>query len=1202
MATMHKVRLAGRAIDALENLDEGETPAGTVAQIRGEERLFGAFRYTVRYDYAPDSPPDFSDVVNKGITLHFQQVMNDDTGAQHGGDRRLYGIVTKVRQHGSGVKTGSGDLNTTSYLLDIRPALWRLQLSRRHRTFSNRPLVSKEGQEGVLNQVIQVDHGLRMDVSTLKRTYPEQKTIRQRDETDLEFVNRLAQKHGLVYYVPGSATVHTAQESKSVDHSGEVKLVDEDGAYETYWRCSRRTGAPTQSLRATSSVKKRKKEGVLDEYSYEHNLTPSRSAAIGVDFEKGEVRREWTEEQEEQSDTEGIVWESGQIMNYPEHSPTSAWGRLENQRSPNLAETKGNQVQAGKRVLRGHTHSRLLGAGMRFSLDEATCEDVLTHFEEAEEGGEAQAFVVRRLLVSTNQTQTGESTASTTLNMEFEAFPASPSSTYQGDRYVERGTNEGGPAGQRTHTRSRFNDLAEKYSALQDSVKALVTAVMEGKKSLSKKQIQNLKDTPVGAKGLEALDPYEMTLEGTARPAAPFPLPFPPSPPPSPKPDAPELHTATVEKVPGGSQTNGGESDPGERAKQGQVKVTLDLDDGRSDTVWARVLSFWAGNDWGAQFMPREGAHVLVANPSHGDDQFFVVGSLFGGTETMPHAEAPAKSSGIRGQSSRANVKEGEAETVHNEILLKDEANEEEIRILAPTYRTDVTGFGRDVEDEKREYHDLSGKSDRTINEFTPPARERVTKQEYKEMPSAGNGDKVAKLDPFIRELTSEYDLDGEGEGVSDKTLKKYKNLGGTKIKMKKDIEKFIKNKIDKKEISLKEFVRMPERSRLHMNDEIKSMELGNIEKFERSVSVGEWKEMQEKTVFDLGIVMVAGVDQMRELLEGNDREEIESLLGGIHEIGRDAYEGLRPYRKAYGRITPGKDAYHVVPYQEAYEKASLESVLAHGEQARAEYTEGGVLEACQGTYEIHTYGDRIEICRGKKTSGDVFDQEATKEWAIDGLPGELDRYGSNDDKPILILSKDGAIEIQSKKGINIESGGDVNIQSGGDISMYADGKISEESNVKHTVESKDVEVKGNMESGSIEVISSEISIGKYPATKEVSFGASTVDKHSDHHYETRTGIKVKKENYVASMAQIHDNAAVMHNIQAMIGTKAALVDTKTPLVDNKNFLVDNKNGLLDNKNVVLDNTNLAVKVDNEGMKSRQGGLGTAVMALLGYA
>jgi hypothetical protein len=163
--------------------------------------------------------------------------------------------------------------------------------------------------------------------------------------------------------------------------------------------------------------------------------------------------------------------------------------------------------------------------------------------------------------------------------------------------------------------------------------------------------------------------------------------------------------------------------------------------------------------------------------------------------------------------------------------------------------------------------------------------------------------------------------------------------------------------------------------------------------------------------------------------------------------VGQDAYEGPSPHQGVYSSSTGD-------PF-------GTEDAGAN----RIEYTAGdpeedGVLEACNGKYRIHAHGPQLEIYRtGANVEDssdplDFFNQEFGEEWSIDG-PDELDSF--EDDNPIIILNKDGAISIKSDNGINIESGGDINIQSSRSINMRAGDNIEAYAENEYTQYGRDI-------------------------------------------------------------------------------------------------------------------------------------------------
>jgi type VI secretion system secreted protein VgrG len=71
-------------------------------------------------------------------------------------------------------------------------------------------------------------------------------------------------------------------------------------------------------------------------------------------------------------------------------------------------------------------------------------------------------------------------------------------------------------------------------------------------------------------------------------------------------------------------------------------------------SCWVRVAQTWAGNGWGAQFIPRIGQEVVVAFLEGDPDQPIVVGSVYNGLQKPPFAlPANATTSGIKSNSSK---------------------------------------------------------------------------------------------------------------------------------------------------------------------------------------------------------------------------------------------------------------------------------------------------------------------------------------------------------------------------------------------------------------------------------------------------------------------------------------------------------------------------------------------------------------------
>ncbi len=96
--------------------------------------------------------------------------------------------------------------------------------------------------------------------------------------------------------------------------------------------------------------------------------------------------------------------------------------------------------------------------------------------------------------------------------------------------------------------------------------------------------------------------------------------------------------------------------------KLGRIKVRFYWD-WREDAsggqaVWARVVQPWAGNGWGAQFIPRVGTEVAVAFVDGDPDRPIVIGGLYNGRDAPIFAPADKNKSGFR---SRSVMKGGSA-------------------------------------------------------------------------------------------------------------------------------------------------------------------------------------------------------------------------------------------------------------------------------------------------------------------------------------------------------------------------------------------------------------------------------------------------------------------------------------------------------------------------------------------------------------
>ena len=89
-------------------------------------------------------------------------------------------------------------------------------------------------------------------------------------------------------------------------------------------------------------------------------------------------------------------------------------------------------------------------------------------------------------------------------------------------------------------------------------------------------------------------------------------------------------------------------------------------------SVWARVIQPWAGNGWGAQFIPRVGTEVAVAFVDGDPDRPIVVGSLYNGQQKPIYSVADKTKSGFR---TRSSLKGGTSD--FNEYTFDDKKGSE---------------------------------------------------------------------------------------------------------------------------------------------------------------------------------------------------------------------------------------------------------------------------------------------------------------------------------------------------------------------------------------------------------------------------------------------------------------------------------------------------------------------------------------------
>ncbi|MFE8070097.1 type VI secretion system tip protein TssI/VgrG [Marinobacteraceae bacterium S3BR75-40.1] len=141
-----------------------------------------------------------------------------------------------------------------------------------------------------------------------------------------------------------------------------------------------------------------------------------------------------------------------------------------------------------------------------------------------------------------------------------------------------------------------------------------------------------------------------------------------------PKPRVSGLQTATV---------TGASGEEVYADKHGRIKVQFHWDrEGNYDqksSCWIRVAQSWAGDSWGAQFIPRAGQEVLVEFLSGDPDQPLITGAVYNGDNKMPYD--PVSKKNVSGFKSRSTTKGSGAN--YNEISFDDSIGEELLRLHA---------------------------------------------------------------------------------------------------------------------------------------------------------------------------------------------------------------------------------------------------------------------------------------------------------------------------------------------------------------------------------------------------------------------------------------------------------------------------------------------------------------------------------------
>jgi len=183
------------------------TPLGPNALLAmtfaGVEEISEIFDYSVDALAEPETVVDPVALVGKRVTVDLQIT---DTGTK----RYFNGIVASLEATG-------GDTFFNSYRIHIVPTLWLLSLNKQTRVFQEKTVLD------IVKDVL-APYSIVPMVET-QASYMPLEYCTQYRETDLEFVSRLLQQHGVFYYFTHTESDHVMVLSDTAAHLTECAVV-----------------------------------------------------------------------------------------------------------------------------------------------------------------------------------------------------------------------------------------------------------------------------------------------------------------------------------------------------------------------------------------------------------------------------------------------------------------------------------------------------------------------------------------------------------------------------------------------------------------------------------------------------------------------------------------------------------------------------------------------------------------------------------------------------------------------------------------------------------------------------------------------------------------------------------------------------------------------------------------------------------------
>ena len=210
--------------------------------------------------------------------------------------------------------------------------------------------------------------------------------------------------------------------------------------------------------------------------------------------------------------------------------------------------------------------------------------------------------------------------------------------------------------------------------------------------------------------------------------------------------------------------------------KHGRIKVQFPWDrvgtKNENSSCWVRVSQIWAGQGWGALFIPRVGQEVVVSYVDGDPDRPLVTGSVYNAEKTPPVTLPSMQTqSTIKSRSSKSGA-------AGNEIRFEDKKDSEEFYFHAQKdMKVEIENALTTTVKASHEVHTLE-KGDRTVDVQTGKEVHKV--KGTRAVTVTGNETHTDEAD-FTHKVTGNYELKVTGNLVIDVT-------GSITLKSAKDI------------------------------------------------------------------------------------------------------------------------------------------------------------------------------------------------------------------------------------------------------------------------------------------------------------------------------------------------------------------------------------------------------------------------------